>query len=111
MSLDDKTLAKIHSDLKSIKRKLPNGEMKRMEVTMLDMAAKLGELHHKIMDPEAGLIVQTKKNTEFRETCSPEREVLIAQFQGMLRWKKAVEWGVGVVFVAVIGSLVKYLTS
>jgi len=66
-------------------------------------------MHDKIMDPQSGLIVQTNKNTDFREMCEPERELLIDQFKGVLRWKKVIEWGIGVIFVAVIGGVIKVM--
>ena len=97
--------------LKDIRNHQPNGELKRIEKCVNGLAAKVDDMHGKIMDPENGLIVQTNKNTEFRTTCEPEREALIDQFKGVLRWKKVIEWGLGVVFVAIIGTVIKIMLT
>jgi t-SNARE complex subunit (syntaxin) len=97
--------------LKDIRNHQPNGELKRIEKCVKGLATKVDDMHNKIMDPENGLIVQTNKNTEFRTTCEPEREVLIDQFKGVLRWKKVIEWGLGVVFVAIIGTVIKIMLT
>ena len=78
-----------------------------METKLGEMCDKQDRLYDLIMDPETGLIVATNKNTELRETCAPEREELIEKFQGVLRWKKVIEWGIGVMFVAFVGAIIK----
>jgi len=103
----DKAMQEIVEALREIRENQPNGELKRIEECVNGLATKVNEMHGKIMDPEDGLIVQTNKNTEFRVMCEPERQVLIDQFKGVLRWKKTVEWGVGIIFVAVIGTMIK----
>mgnify|MGYP003632793105 FL=1 len=100
-------IEKMAKDLKELKKSQPNGELKRIEACVNKLDKTVTSLHDKIMDPESGLIVQTNKNTEFRETCSPERESILEKFQAVLRWKKSVEWGLGVLFVAFIGALIK----
>jgi hypothetical protein len=107
-------IAKMAKDIKEMKRAQPNGEIKRMEDSMISLiqsqqklTVTVNEMHTRIMDPEEGLIVQTNKNTAFRTTCEPEREMLIEKFKGVLRWKKAIEWGLGVLFVAFVGVLIK----
>lgn len=107
----DKVMQEIIEALKDIRSSQPNGELKRIEKCVNGLADKVNDMHNKIMDPEDGLIVQTNKNTEFRVMCEPERDALIDQFKGVLRWKKTVEWSAGIIFVAVIGTLVKIALS
>ena len=111
MAAQKDTLAKIAKDIKELKKSKPNGEMKRMEIKLGEMCDKQDRLYDLIMDPETGLIVATNKNTEFRETCAPEREDLIEKFQGVLRWKRVIEWGIGVLFVAFVGAIIKIFMS
>ena len=80
-------IEKMAKDLKDLKKTQPNGELKRIE----DCVNRL----------------QTNKNTEFRELCAPERESLLEKFQAVLRWKRTVEWGLGVLFVGIVGALIK----
>ena len=104
-------MASIAKDLKDLKKSKPNGELKRIEACVNKLDITVTEIHDKIMDPVDGIIVKTNKNTEFRETCAPEREELIRQFQGVLRWKKVIEWGLAVLFVAFIGALIKLFAN
>lgn len=97
--------------LKDIRNHQPNGELKRIEKCVKGLAAKVDDMHNKIMDPESGLIVQTNKNTEFRTTCEPERRALIDKFEGVLRWKRVIEWGLGVVFVGAVGAFIKVMMA
>jgi hypothetical protein len=106
-----KKMQEIIEALKEIRNHQPNGELKRIEKCVTGLAAKVDDIHNKIMDPENGLIVQTNKNTEFRTTCEPEREALIEQFRGVLRWKRVIEWGLGVVFVGAVGAFIKVMMS
>lgn len=98
---------KMAKDLEALKKTQPNGELKRIEECVNRLEKTVTSLHDKIMDPESGIIVQTNKNTEFRELCSPERESLLEKFQSVLRWKRTVEWGLGVLFVGIVGALIK----
>jgi hypothetical protein len=100
-------IEKMARDLKDLKKTQPNGELKRIEACINRLDKTVNSIHDKIMDPESGLIVQTNKNTAFRETCEPEREALIEKFNGVLRWKKVIEWGLGVLFVAFVGGIIK----
>ena len=52
-----------------------------------------------------------KTQPNFRKLCEPERDVLIEQFKGVLRWKRVIEWGLGVVFVGFVGALIKFLAG
>ena len=99
------------ADIKQIKKNMPNGEMKRIEESVFSIASVVQDLHDRIMDPVSGIIVDTNKNNEFREMCAPEREELIQKFQGVLRWKKVMEWGMGVVFVGIMSAIIKYLSA
>jgi hypothetical protein len=98
---------KMARDLEELKKTQPNGELKRIEECVNRLERTVTSLHDKIMDPDTGIIVQTNKNTEFRELCSPERESLLGKFQAVLRWKRTVEWGLGVLFVGIVGALIK----
>ena len=111
MSKTEETLSKMAADIKQIKKHMPNGEMKRIEESVSSIAVVVQNLHDRIMDPVSGIIVDTNKNNEFREMCAPEREELIQKFQGVLRWKKIMEWGMGVVFVGIMSAIIKYLSA
>ena len=109
MKTQREVISQMAKDVKELKKTQPNGELKRIESMVKNQGEMLSEMHYKIMDPETGLIVETNKNTEFRVTCEPERELLIEQFKGVLRWKKVIEWGIGVIFVGAVGAFIKVM--
>ena len=111
MKTQREVIGQMAKDIKELKKTQPNGELKRIEKCVRGLAAKVDDMHNKIMDPENGLIVQTNKNTEFRTMCEPERQALIEKFKGVLRWKKVIEWGLGVVFVGAVGAFIKVMMS
>jgi hypothetical protein len=118
MKTQREVIDKMARDIKELKKTQPNGEIKRMENSMIGLiqsqqklTVTVNEMHTRIMDPEEGIIVQTNKNTAFRTMCEPEREVLIEQFRGVLRWKKIIEWGLGVLFVGIVGALIKFFAG
>ena len=111
MKTQREVIGQMAEDIKELKKTQPNGELKRIEKCVRGLAAKVDDMHNKIMDPENGLIVQTNKNTEFRTTCEPERDILVEQFKGVLRWKRVIEWGLGVVFVGAVGAFIKVMMS
>lgn len=111
MKTQREVISQMADDIKELKKTQPNGELKRIEKCVRGLAAKVDDMHNKIMDPENGLIVQTNKNTEFRTTCEPERRALIDKFEGVLRWKRVIEWGLGVVFVGAVGAFIKVMMA
>jgi hypothetical protein len=111
MKTQREVISQMADDIKELKKTQPNGELKRIEKCVRGLAAKVDDMHNKIMDPENGLIVQTNKNTEFRTMCEPERRALIDKFEGVLRWKRVIEWGLGVVFVGAVGAFIKVMMA
>jgi hypothetical protein len=116
MATQKQILENIIVEIAKLKADLPNGNIVKIEQSIADMHTNQKEMKEdirtmqkRLFNPDSGLIVETNKNTEFRETCEPERGLLIEQFKGVLRWKKAIEWGLGVIYVAAIGAIIKYL--
>ena len=104
-------LSGIAQALQELTDSKPNGELKRIEACVNRLDTAVTEIHDKIMDPVDGLIVSVNKNTEFRKTCEPERDQLLEQFKGVLRWKKIIEWGLAVLFVAFIGAIIQLFVN
>lgn len=104
MATQKELLETIVRRLKSVEKTQPNGELKRMEVMMMEM-------HERIMDPENGLVVQISKNTHFRKECEPKRAKHEENLKVLLRWKTFVDWGFGIGFVAVVGAVVRFFIS
>jgi hypothetical protein len=116
MATQKQILETLCIEIAKIKSDMPNGNILRIEQSLNEMHLNQKEMkkdmkamQKRLFNPDDGLIVETNKNTEFRVTCEPERELLIEQFKGVLRWKKVIEWGLGVIFVAAIGAIISII--
>jgi hypothetical protein len=116
MATQKQILETLCIEIAKIKNDMPNGNILRIEQSLNEMHLNQKEMkkdmkamQKRLFNPDDGLIVETNKNTEFRVTCEPERELLIEQFKGVLRWKKVIEWGLGVIFVAAIGAIISIM--
>jgi hypothetical protein len=65
----------ILDELSTMKSKLPNGELKVIQMSIeelrqsqADMKKDLSDLKKKLLDPDDGVIVKVNENTKFRET-------------------------------------------
>ena len=113
MATQKEILETLCAEIAKLKKDMPNGNILRIEQSInemhknqTEMKSDIKTMQKRLFNPDDGLIVETNKNTAFRTICEPEREMLIEQFKGVLRWKKVIEWGLGVVFVATIGAIV-----
>jgi len=113
MATQKQILETLCTEISRMKSDMPNGNILKIEQSINEMHLNQKEMkkdmkaiQKRLFNPDDGLIVETNKNTEFRQTCEPERELLIEQFKGVLRWKKVIEWGLGVIFVAAIGAII-----
>ena len=59
-------LESVLKELSSIKRGMPNGELKSMVEDMKEMKEDVSELKHMLLNPEDGVVVKTNQNTAFR---------------------------------------------
>jgi len=114
MATQKQVLQELLLEIAKLKKEIPNGNILKIEQSLNEMHQNQKEMkkdmrtmQKRLFNPDSGLIVETNKNTEFREMCEPERQQLIEQFKGVLRWKKVIEWGLGVVFIAIIGAVIK----
>ncbi len=116
MATQKKILENLCIEIAKLKKDLPNGNILKIEQSInamhqnqKEMKKDMRTMQKRLFNPDDGLIVETNKNTEFRTTCEPEREALIEQFKGVLRWKKVIEWGIGIIFVAAVGGIINML--
>lgn len=116
MATQKQVLEALVGEIAKLKNEIPNGNIIKIEQAINEMHQNQKEMkkdmramQKRLFNPDTGLIVETNKNMEFRQMCEPERELLIEQFKGVLRWKKVIEWGIGVIFIAVIGAIIKIM--
>jgi hypothetical protein len=116
MATQKQVLESLCVEIAKLKEDMPNGNILKIEQSLIemhqnqrDMKKDMKGMQKRLFNPDDGLIVETNKNTEFRTMCAPEREILIGQFKGVLRWKRVIEWGIGVIFVGAVGAIIKIL--
>jgi len=114
MATQKQILETLVEDIASMKSKLPNGEIKRMEIIMSQMQENQRELKEDVreikkvlLDPVGGVVAKTLRNTSFREACEPERAETMEKFKAVLRWKGNMDKALWVLFTAVTGVIVK----
>jgi len=104
-------LENILSEISVMKTKLPNGELKRMESSIVelkemyhDVKEDLSDIKYTLLNPENGVIVRVNKNTDFREEADGNTEKLIeveAELSKLREWKSGVSKALWVLFSGV----------
>jgi hypothetical protein len=120
MSTQKDILELILTEIATMKTKLPNGELKRMEATISEMKDNyadikddLSDIKFTLLNPEDGIIVRVNKNTGWRREREEKAEYydkIISEFEKMKEWKDGVTKALWIVFSALVG-IVGYILS
>tara|TARA_B110000285_G_scaffold213922_1_gene258726 strand:- start:75 stop:425 length:351 start_codon:yes stop_codon:yes gene_type:complete len=105
-------LENVLSELTTIKKGMPNGELKVMIDGMKEMKEDVSELKYMLLNPEDGIVVKTNQNTEFRKRTEENEEKhrnLILDLQVLKRWKEGVNKALWIFFAAIAGIVIKML--
>lgn len=113
-------LQQILLELDSMKTKLPNGELKRMEESIHEMKEDYSELKGDMSDikftllnPENGVIVRVNKNTDFRLDREEKQDYydgILAEFEKIKDWKEGVTKALWILFTSLVG-VIGYILS
>lgn len=108
-------IEEILKEIGSMKTKLPNGELKRMEQTInalhefqQDLKEDFSDIKYTLLNPENGVIVRVNKNTEFRQDSQEMPEEMIElklEIAKLQDWKSGVVKALWVLFSGLIGVL------
>lgn len=99
-------------ELTTIKKGMPNGELKLLVDDMKDMKADISELKYMLLNPEDGVIVKTNQNTAFKretELIIKENESHIRNLEEVLRWKSSVSKALWIIFGALAAITIRIL--
>lgn len=105
-------LQTVLQELSSIKKSLPNGELKLVMKSVDEMKEDLADIKEVLMDPEDGVIVKVNKNTEFRKTREGKLPYCDSQFREIAeikKWKEGVTKALWIIFAAILGIVLKLL--
>ena len=103
--------------LDELEKKLPNGELKDLQVQFEKLALSqqehadkmdecgkcISEVKERLLNPEDGLVVRINKNTYWRRQVNPE------DVKDLMSFKSNVTKAVWILFAAVVGILVKLI--
>jgi len=113
-------LEQILVEIATMKTKLPNGELKRMEESIRDLRDNyttlkedVSDIKYTLLNPEDGIIVRVNKNSEWRREREAKQlyyDKIVTDFEKMKDWKDGVTKALWIVFTALIG-IVGYILS
>ena len=101
-------------ELTSIKKHMPNGELKQMQKDMEDLKDDISDLKYTLLNPDNGVIVNTNKNSEFRELMQAgdkDFQLKLLELQELKRWKEGVTKALWILFTGLAGVIIKLLTE
>jgi len=99
-------------ELSSIKKHMPNGELKQMQKDMEDLKDDISDLKYTLLNPDNGVIVNTNKNSEFRELMQAgdkDFQLKLLELQELKRWKEGVTKALWILFTGLAGVIIKLL--
>lgn len=91
---------------------MPNGELKQMQRDLSDLKTDMSDMKYTLLNPEDGVIVNTNKNTEFRQQKeSKEREYFkhIQDLEELKTWKSGVTRALWIIFGIMAGIIIRML--
>lgn len=107
----------ILSQLSSMQSKLPNGELRIIQMNIeelkhsqSEMKKDLSDLKKKLLDPDDGVIVKVNQNTKYREEQEKEEkdhQELLLEHAELVKWKGGVTKALWIIFSALVGILAK----
>jgi len=107
-------LEQVLSELGSIKKDMPNGELVQLQKDMTSLKEDLSDIKYTLLNPEDGVIVKTNQNTDFRRGMQKGeqafRETLI-EFEQLKRWQSGVTKALWIAFSSIIGIIIKILSG
>ena len=105
----------ILTEIATMKTKLPNGELKRMEESVRDLRDNyttlkedVSDIKYTLLNPEDGIIVRVNKNSDWRREREEKQKYydkIVTEFEKMKDWKDGVTKALWIVFTALVGII------
>ena len=105
----------ILTEIATMKTKLPNGELKRMEEAIRDLRDNyttlkedVSDIKYTLLNPEDGIIVRVNKNSDYRKEREEKQKYydkIVTEFEKMKDWKDGVTKALWIVFTALVGII------
>lgn len=103
-------LKSVLQEIKHIKGNMPNGELKIMQTDMTSLKEDVSEMKYTLLNPDNGVIVNTNKNTEYREqlqTNQKDFEAKLADIESIKHWKDGVTRALWIIFGIIAAIIIR----
>lgn len=105
-------LESVLAEIKHVKTHMPNGELKQMAKDFENMKEDLSDLKYTLLNPEDGVIVNTNKNTEFRNFLQSNQKDFdnqMSKIKELENWKAGVTRALWIIFGIIAGIIIRML--
>jgi|SRR6056300_677571 hypothetical protein len=105
-------LESVLAEIKHVKTHMPNGELKQMAKDFENMKEDLSDLKYTLLNPEDGVIVNTNKNTEFRNFLQSNQKDFdnqMSKIKELENWKAGVTRALWIIFGIMAGIIIRML--
>ena len=99
-------------EIMHIKTNMPNGELKQMQRDLESLKEDVSDLKYTLLNPADGVIVNTNKNTEFRQNMQAgEKEFSrdMLELSELKRWKAGVNKALWIIFSSLAALVIRML--
>tara|TARA_B100000212_G_scaffold308416_1_gene258148 strand:- start:927 stop:1283 length:357 start_codon:yes stop_codon:yes gene_type:complete len=106
------TLEAVLTEIKHIKKHMPNGELKQMQKDLVEMKQNVSELKYTLLNPDNGVIVNTNKNTEYRVELQNNEDDFrskLSEIEDLKRWKDGVTKALWIIFGTMATIIIRML--
>lgn len=103
-------LESVLNEIKHIKTHMPNGELKQMQSDMSDLKEDISEMKYTLLNPDNGVIVNTNKNTEYRQQLQAnqkEFEAKMLEVEALKTWKEGVTRALWIIFGIIAAIIIR----
>ena len=103
-------LKSVLQEIKHIKGNMPNGELKIMQTDMASLKEDVSEMKYTLLNPDNGVIVNTNKNTEYREQLQNNQkdfEAKLAEVEAIKLWKDGVTRALWIIFGIIAAIIIR----
>lgn len=107
-------LESVLEELGSIKKHMPNGELKALVDDVKELKEDMSDLKYTLLNPEDGVIVKTNQNTLFRRRMEAGDKDFVSkmiELEELKRWKEGVTRALWILFTGLAGVIIKLLSE
>lgn len=100
------------TEIRHIKNHMPNGELKQMQKDMQDLKVDMSEMKYTLLNPDNGVIVNTNKNTEYRQFLQANQKDFdkqMSKIEEIEHWKQGVTRALWIIFGIMAGIIIRML--